>query len=281
MSESLSTWLALREAADAAARSEELTQKIADAVARSATTSPEASAKQGPVRILDLGSGTGSNVRYLSPRLPVPQEWLLADRDPALLAQAPPASADVRIERRQIELGALDDAGLFAGRHLVTASALLDLVSEAWLQTLARRCREAGAVALFVLTYNGKSSCSPAEPEDDAVRDLMNLHQRQNNKGFGRAAGPDAVDCAERAFGAAGYQVRREPSDWVLPPAARELQRRLIEGWAEAAVEVAPDRAPMIGRWLARRLAHVESHRSRVVVGHEDVAAWGSPDPPR
>ena len=68
--------------------------------------------------------------------------------------------------------------------------------------------------------------------EDDAIRDLMNRHQRASDKGFGRAAGPDAVDCAERSFAAAGYQVRREASDWMLLPEQRALQRQLIEGWA-------------------------------------------------
>jgi hypothetical protein len=263
MTDSLSAWLALREPADAAARSEMVTRKIA-----------EASTGRAPLRIVDLGSGTGSNFRYLSPRLSVPQEWLLVDRDPALLAQAPSERADVRIETRQAELGALDDSGLFDGRHLVTGSALLDLVSEAWLHRLAVRCREAGAVALFALTYNGESSCAPTEPEDEIIRHLMNRHQRQNDKGFGRAAGPDAVNGAERAFAAAGYQLRRERSDWVLLPDAREMQRRLIEGWAEAAGEVSPEQAEMIEGWLARRLAHVEAHRSRIVVGHEDLAAF-------
>ena len=54
----------------------------------------------------------------------------------------------------------------------------------------------------------------------------------------------------------------------------RELQRQLIEGWAEAALEIAPDQAAMVGRWLARRIAHVEGGRSRVSVCHEDLAAW-------
>ena len=263
MSDSLSHWLALREAADTAARSAALTRAIAAALPI-----------ERPVHILDLGTGTGSNVRYLSQHLPVPQDWLLVDRDPALLAEVPARMTNCHIETRRTEFGALDDPTIFAGRNLVTASALLDLVSERWLRALARRCRERGAVALFALTYNGRSRCSPAEPEDDTIRDLMNRHQKANDKGFGPAAGPDAVDCAERYFASAGYRVRREPSDWVLPPDARELQRQLIEGWAEAAVEVAPEQSPLINSWLTRRLAHVEGNHSRILVGHEDLAAW-------
>jgi hypothetical protein len=261
--DSLARWLALREPADIVARSATLTEAI---VAR---LPPER-----PLRILDLGSGTGSNVRYLSSRLPVPQQWLVVDRDPDLLAEVSGQGADCRVDTLCRDLGSLDDPALFSGRHLVTASALLDLVSEQWLRTLAGRCRIGGAAALFPLCYNGRSHCVPVEAEDEAIRDLMNRHQRSNDKGFGRAAGPDAGDCAERSFAAVGYQVRREASDWILLPGERELQRRLIEGWAHAAEEIAPEQAPMIHDWLARRLAHVEAGRSHVVVGHDDLGAW-------
>lgn len=259
MSRSFSEWLSLREAADHVARSHVLTRDIVAALP-----------PVHPIRIVDLGAGTGSNRRYLSPFLPSDQEWLLVDRDAALLATIR-AAPDVHT--RQQYLGTLDDA-IFDGRQLVTASALLDLVSVDWLQALARECRRVGALALFALTYNGHSRCSPADPEDELVRELMNRHQRRSDHGFGRAAGPDAVDAAARAFAAAGYRTRRERSDWALGPDARELQRQLVEGWAEAALELTPADATKIRGWLARRLDHVDSGRSRIVVGHEDLGAW-------
>ena len=47
---------------------------------------------------------------------------------------------------------------LFENGHLVTGAALLDLVSDRWLAELASHCREAGAAALFALTYNGQTA---------------------------------------------------------------------------------------------------------------------------
>ncbi len=269
--ESLSSWLALREAADVAARSTALAQAIADALPG-----------DRPLQVLDLATGTGSNVRYLADRLPSPQQWLVVDRDPGLLAEVPgrmrvwarASGCDLAVETRRADLGALADAGLFSGRHLVTASALLDLVSESWLRTLATRCRETGAAALFALTYNGESRCLPADAEDETIRALVNRHQKTDKGLGGPAAGPDAAAFAARCFSAAGYHVRRESADWMLPPHARDLQRRLIEGWAEAAAEIAPERASSIGAWRDRRLAHVDSGSSHVVVCHEDLAAW-------
>jgi hypothetical protein len=260
MTDSLSKWLSLREAADAAARSTTLLAALVEAL------------PAPPLRVVDLGTGTGSNVRYLSTRLPRPQEWLVVDRDASLLEELR-RRVDVSLTARAANLGTLSE-DLFAGRHLVTASALLDLVSESWLHRLAQHCRRVGAAALFALTYNGESRCTPTEPEDDFVRDLLNSHQRQNDKGFGRAAGPDAPDAAERAYAGVGYVVRRARSNWRLRESDDALQRPLVHGWADAAVELAPDRSALIAEWLARRLRHIDEGRSQIVVGHEDLAAW-------
>jgi len=278
-------WLALREPADAAARSAQLTYAMAEALGQSRI-----------LDVLDLAAGTGSNLRYLAGHLPPDQRWLLFDRDPALLDQVPrrmsPWAAargyevireaealllrrdrlTCRVATRQLDLTLVDD-DLFAGRGLVTASALLDLVADRWLRSLAARCRTSGAAVLFALTYDGRIQCMPGEPEDEAIRDLVNRHQR-TDKGFGAAAGPDATDRAQEHFAGAGYLVRREPSDWVLPPDSRELQCQLIEGWAQASVGVAPAQSPWIRSWKARRLAHVEANHSWIVVGHADLAAW-------
>ena len=290
MDESLSRWLDLREPADVTARSDGLTRAIVGSI------------RDGePVSVLDLATGTGSNIRYLVDRLPGRQRWLAVDRSAALLAELRERMSswgaargyDVRtsgerclirgtrleceVETRQMNLGPLDDHAIFAGRHLVTASALLDLVSTGWLRALASHCRAEGASVLLTITYNGRSWCVPEEPQDDLVRDRLNRHQKSDKGLGGPAAGPEAVECAERCLTEAGYRVRREPSDWMLEPVQSDLQRMLIEGWADLAMEmeeIAPSRGSTIAPWRARRLAHVAAGRSRLVVGHDDLAAW-------
>jgi hypothetical protein len=264
--EALASWLSLREAADARARSTALTDAVAGRLPTDA-----------PLRLVDLATGTGSNIRYLALRLHGEQQWLAVDGDAVLLRHVPHdvpgAPVGSQVETRCVDLGP-STFDLFANRNLVTASALLDLVSAQWIGDLAAQCREAGACVLFALSYDGRFECTPGEPEDDVVRGWFNDHQRQNDKGFGRAAGPDAWQVAVTAFRDAGYDVRHERSDWVLMPDEAELQRQLIDGWAQAASEIASAQSASIADWRARRLAHVNEGQSRIVVGHQDIAGW-------
>jgi SAM-dependent methyltransferase len=74
-----SDWLALREPVDHRSRDADLVASLA----KWWRSFPS-------YRVLDLGSGTGSNLRYLAPRLGEQQEWTLVDRDGALLDRARP-----------------------------------------------------------------------------------------------------------------------------------------------------------------------------------------------
>jgi hypothetical protein len=261
-------WLAAREPADAVARSRTLTQALAERL--------EGRDRLG---VLDLGSGTGSNLRYLATRLPRHQEWLLTDRDAALLQIARtsiPETEALRVTTRVLDLRALGDYGwIFEGRALVTASALLDLVSVEWLETLAGRCRASQSAALFALTYDGRVRCSPEDPDDAIVLALVNRHQL-TDKGFGTAVGTNAITRAEACFTALGYETMRGDSSWVLSPADDLLQRWLVAGWAKAACEMAGPEEPSaaIEAWESRRLAHIAAKRSHIEVGHEDLVAW-------
>src|SRR3954447_4913987 len=108
------SWLGLREPADAAARSKDLVGLL-----------------PGPIRtIRDLGCGTGSLGRWLAPQLPGPQHWIMADRDPALLAYAGAHMPfpGVTVETALGDVTELTPADL-TGVDLVTCSALLDLLT--------------------------------------------------------------------------------------------------------------------------------------------------------
>jgi len=283
-------WLLLREPFDAAARAATLVAKLCRRLASGTTAAPQ--------QVVDLGCGTGANLRYLAPRLGGVQHWRLVDHDEQLLEAAIETTSDwaqalgadvlrqgaeltilatdfacrVRCEQRDLATPPLTDIVLPPGA-LVTASALLDLVSSDWLHALASWCHGAGAAVCFALCYDGRTLCKPAEPEDGEALELFNRHQL-GDKGFGAALGPGAAAAARRVFAARGYHTRDLPSDWQIGPQDRALQRALLDGWLGAALEIAPERERVLADWHDRRCAHVDAGRSQLRVGHVDLIGW-------
>jgi SAM-dependent methyltransferase len=267
-------WLAQREPADRAARSRGL---VAHLVAHLPASRP--------LTVVDLGCGTGANLRALADDLPSPQAWLLVDRDAHLLeacrsligvwANTPghESRRGHRVDTRTRDLREIPHDEILRAPSLVTASALLDLVSRDWLAATVDACARARAAVLFALSYDGRILCVPADPVDRLVRELVNEHQH-GDKGFGPALGPEAGDTAARLLRARGYTVETADSDWHLGPDAHALQTALISGWAEAATEIAPDRTADIRAWASRRHTFVAEGRSAITVGHVDLAAW-------
>jgi hypothetical protein len=262
-------WLALREPVDAASRCVRLGGLALDALTRGRAATP-------CIDVIDLGAGTGANLRYVAPLIDVEQNWLLVENDPVLLEAAAAHLQSwlprfhCRAQILALDLATqLQDLPLRAGT-LLTASALLDLVSEAWLRTLVEHVTTAGAIAWFALSYDGRIECYPPEPEDSQVCELVNLHQL-TDKGFGAALGPGAGRSIKQILAAHGYHVHSAPSDWHVAPEHLALQHALVEGWCQAAVEIAPHRAPALHGWLTRRRAHIAAARSELRVGHVDI----------
>ncbi len=252
-------WLSLREPADSRARDADLTAQLLQ-VAR----------QHSRPRFVDLACGTGANLRYLGSRIRA-GDWRLVDSDTALLEKVEPV-AGCTVETQVLDLAAGLHRLDLAPEIIVTASALLDLVSDRWLGQLVERCRASGCAALFALSYDGRIVLTPSDPDDEWIRQLVNRHQL-GDKGFGAALGPDASRRAAELLRKAGYQVRAARSDWLLQADEPRLQRLLLEGWASAAAELASSEIDRCHDWLARRLAQVAGGTSRVVVGHEDLLA--------
>ncbi|WP_330462019.1 class I SAM-dependent methyltransferase [Streptomyces sp. NBC_00820] len=261
-------WLQLREVADAAARADELLEPLRDRAA---------GLPDGTV-VHDLGCGTGSMGRWLAPRLDGAQHWVLHDRDPYLLhfaaVASPRVAADgsrVTVETRRGDVARLTPDAL-AGAALVTASALLDVLTREEIETLAAACVDAEVPALLTLSVAGRVELTPSDPLDTEIAEAFNAHQRR-----GGLLGPDAVTVACEAFAERGATVRVHPSPWRLGPAESELTAQWLRGWVGAAVEHRPELGERAERYLRDRLAACESGELRVVVHHSDLLALTRP----
>ena len=259
-------WLALREPADAAARAAQLVEPLRRHLAGT-----------GPTVVHDLGSGTGAMGRWLAPRLPGPQHWIMYDRDPDLLANATSGravaadGAPVTVETRQRDITRLT-AGDLAGASLVTASALLDMLTADEIDRIVAACTGAGCPALLTISVTGRVELTPPDPLDADIVEAFNAHQRRTTGGR-RLLGPDAVDATIGVFRRRGARVLVRPSPWRLGADRADLMSEWLRGWVEAAGEQRPELAGPVARYARRRLAEAAEGRLRAVVEHTDILA--------
>jgi hypothetical protein len=260
-------WLRLREPADAAARAVDLVEEV-----RAHLTGA------GPAVIHDLGCGSGSMARWVAGHLPGPQHWILHDRDPDLLtvaaADALGRTGDgpsVTRETRCHDVTRLGP-GELAGASLVTASALLDMLTAAELERLVAACAEAHCPVLIALSVTGRVALSPEDPLDSRVASAFNAHQRRI-AGTGRLLGPEAVAAAVEAFTGLGWDVVLRPSPWRLGRGQAALAGQWFRGWLAAACEQQPELYTDAAGYARRRFAELAAGRLSATVDHQDLLA--------
>ena len=267
-------WLALRELADHRSRNVKLSHALAKYF-------------EGwrPVTVIDLGCGTGSNLRATAPLLGPEQFWTLVDYDPLLLDAARErlqAWADGAAEKdgalvlfkgakritvsfRRADLSKELDAVLEPGANLVTASALFDLVSEDFLAKLVAGVSQRKAAFYTVLTYDGDQRWTPEHACDAAMLQAFHAHQA-TDKGFGLSAGPNAPDVLSEGFAAAGYTVMEGDSAWRLEEQDAALIAELAKGFADAVAETGKVSPEELAQWRAQK-------HTGCIVGHADTLA--------
>jgi hypothetical protein len=258
-------WLDLREGPDAAARARDLVGLLGRRVPAG-----------GPSLIHDLACGSGAMGRWLAPLLSGPQHWVLHDRDADLLALAAvdvpgPAfgGAAVTVETRLSDVTQFGRDDL-AAATLITASALLDLLTEDELAALICACAGAGCPVLFTLSVTGRIHLAPADPLDARVVAAFDAHQRRMTP-CGRLLGPDAVQAAVDGFRRLGAEVIVRPSPWRLGAAETRLAVEWLAGWVGAACEQEGGLAADAELYRRRRLREAEAGRLAVTVGHADL----------
>lgn len=271
-------WLALREPADHRARDRALQDRICEQLATVART------EQRAVRLIDLGCGSGSNLRALATALPAQQHWTLVDYDPLLLAAARTALVSwadqvvsdsplltlrkndktIAIEFAQVDLARDIERVLTWPADAITAAAFFDLVAESW---LVRFCKALRTTLYTVLTYDGFEQWLPTHAADAAMLNAFHAHQK-TDKGFGIAAGPEAATIMQRELSACGFQVDLAPSPWQIDQTEAPLIQALATGSAAAVRETGLLTAQEVEQWLPARItAH------HCTVGHWDILA--------
>lgn len=238
------------------------------------------------ISIVDLGSGSGSSLRALAPRLGLRQKWQLVDHDRQLLSFAleqlalwADSAKDennfmlLQKDGRQIEvktqLADLSDGlpdALSEKADCLTSSAFFDLVSPQWIENFCASLAGVQLPLLALLTYDGTEVWSPPHFADEVM--LKAFHQDQHkDKGFGPAAGPQSATVLHEALSIQHYKVFSGQSDWLLNSNTdTELIRALATGSANALAGSNVIKEAELHSWRDSRQA-----ADRCTIGHKDI----------
>ena len=258
-------WLNLREVSDHRSRDKELLKTAVDWLNN---------LKAKDKVIVDLGSGTGSTIRGLQryTTLTPSIQWRLVDNDPGLLAEAIHRhSEEYSIESFLVDLSATQKLPL-ESVSLITASALLDLVSSNFIRDLCQLIKEKneGRPLGFysALNYDGCIKWTPFHPLDAAILMNFNTDQRRD-KGFGPALGPDATDFLKTQFHSTKFQCLSAKSPWLLGSADYLLTESLINGISGVAIQTDGLTNSEIQDWKTFRIKNVRT--GTCYLGHTDI----------
>ncbi len=267
-------WLKLREPADHRSRNADLAEALSGHFAL-----------RDEIAVLDIGCGTGSNLRAIANLLPARQTWTLVDHDPGLLSAAreelgrwadeteldgdalrlKKGRLEIAVRFRNADLATDLGATLAQPADLVTAQAFFDLASEEFIRDFARALQQRRPAFYTTLTYNGITRWTPRHPADNRIEAAFHRHQL-TDKGLGRAAGPTAPLHLADQFKLAGYSVQEGDSPWQLGAADQALIDELHSGHVRVAAETEAVDQRTLESWSALR-------RTGAFIGHTDTLA--------
>jgi hypothetical protein len=155
----------------------------------------------------------------------------------------------------------------------VVSTALCDLVSRGWVETMAAACAARRLPFYAALNVTGRERFSPPHPADALVARGFRRDQARE-KGFGGVSlGPQAPAVMAEAFAAHGYTIHRAPSDWVVDRRARAFTRAIADGHAMAALGWEKRGSEAILDWLETRRDQADAGQLAVRIGHQDFLA--------
>jgi SAM-dependent methyltransferase len=247
------------------------------------------------VSIIDIGAGTGANFIYLSEKFPQSQQWALVELNPNLLKRARERlkiwaaakgytvredgqSLDFRRNDQHIQVQLLQGSFLELSQllqpdryHLITASAVFDLLSEQMLSDLIQTFHQNRLALLTTLNYESMAYL-PGDAEDKRWIELYEAHM-QREQDFGKALGPRCSDFLENGYAQLPTGLTlRAPSRWQIEPADTFMHGHMLQFLEKSLLEMTSmgHSGRGLNEWLQRKKVQLQAQQLRLSVTHSD-----------
>ena len=156
------------------------------------------------IRIIDLGTGTGSNFRYLSKKIKFKnQSWTLMDISKSSLNEAKKniiANSKIKkINLKKVDIIKNIQQHKFNDYDLVTGSAFLDIMPFNWFKKFYLKNKNTKLV-YFSINYDGYFKFYPQHKLDRDILELFNDDQKSKKNNKTNAVGPDCSEIIKSYF---------------------------------------------------------------------------------
>ncbi|MEN0004316.1 MAG: class I SAM-dependent methyltransferase [Bacteroidota bacterium] len=247
-----------------------------------------------PIRLIDLGAGTGNNCRYFIPKLPQDQEWLLLELNPHLIAAAksqlhafakeagfkvtPTADGlylagrkKVTIRFREMSFLNLKEQLDLGSYDLVMAGAVIDLLTVNMLEMLVQQF--IGHVVPFLATINFTGMQFEGATEQDQHYTKLYIQHMRRAQPFGRTLGAACIPFLKSWLLVRDIPFLSGASDWVISPTDRAMHE-LTLGFMQGAIPEllhTPNELNTFNQWLIEKKEQSDRRKLSFRVEHFDI----------
>ena len=253
---------------------------------------------QTPLKVVDVGSGTGANVRYYFDRIPHEQEWILIEQneqlrdeccrslvafaqergyhwqqqDGTFLLTDDQKTATVQLMSGRIEH--IEQLADLARTDVVTANAVFDLLSFEQFDTLVGKLVQHEVCLLATLNYY-ETSFLPFSEEDHRFMRWYHMHMKRPQP-TGIAMGPDCSEEMLDLLAQHHMMIEQEGSQWHLKKNATTMHHYLLHFIEHAVAELSlsADEQRDFDTWLTHRKSLCRQRQLEIIVDHSDIFAY-------
>ena len=224
------------------------------------------------VKLMDLGTGTGSNFRFLSKKIvQKKQNWTLIDiSKKSLLA----AKNHIQINNKIINVSIVNKNLIkninkvdFKKFDIVTGSAFLDIMPFEWFKKFYQENKKT-KVVYFAINYDGFFQFYPKQKYDKEMLIMFNDDQKSIKHKNDRAVGPDCTKIIEKQF-IKTHKTFSFSSNWNIKN-NKKFQLMFLN-FCENVIK--KNQTNNLNEWLVFRKNQIKKNKSRLVVNNKDFLA--------
>ena len=224
------------------------------------------------ISILDLGTGTGSNFRFLSKKINNKnQSWTLMDISRSSLQEAK-KNITLNNKIKKVSLKYNDiikniKKTNFNQFDLVTGSAFLDIMPDNWFKDF-HRLNQNTKIIYFSINYDGYFKFYPNHTLDNNMLKLFNKDQKSKKDGKVKAVGPDCGEIIMSHFSKT-HKTFLLNSNW-LDKNNKNFQLMFLNFCKNV---INKNKEIRLHEWLEFKKAKIIKNKSKLLVHNKDFLA--------